>query len=194
MKKKMTTTTEQPEEATMERAAEPEQARALVDKVVDHLVMKGCHEVTLPDQNPPGNLLACPNCNQEMFSPDETLPLHMAEARMCIGSGTPGAPPKFGQQICQPLTIADVSKLSASEVLSANSCWSCGQAKVPGQTLCTTDYGLLPFIVQKMLPPRVRGYLYVDEKSEVAGIDKKQFMEVFQSALTQLAALRSVAQ
>jgi len=146
-----------------------------------------------PPANQTGNLLACPCCNQEMQSPDETLPLHMAEGKLCIGGGTPGAPPKFGQQICQPLTPADVSKFSVSEILSANSCWSCGQSKVPGQTLCTTDYGMLPFIVQKMLPPRVRGYLYVDDKSEVAGIDKKQFMEVFQSALTELAALRSAS-
>jgi len=147
-----------------------------------------------PVDQPTGNLLACPSCNQEMLSPDETLPLHMAEGRLCLGGGTPGEPPKFGQQICQPLTPADVSKFSVSEILSADSCWSCGQSKVPGQTLCTTDYGMLPFIVQKMMPPRVRGYLYVDDKSEVAGINKKQFMEVFQSALSELAALRSARQ
>ena len=149
------------------------------------------------DQQPPpmlsGEVLACPRCGQEMAVPsgETTLPLHMDQGAMCLGAGTLGAPPKFGVQIREPLTIPDVSKLSVSEVLSADTCLSCGGPKSSGQTLCTTCHGFLSFLIQKCLPTHVRGYLYVDEKSEVAGIDKNQFMEVFQSALTELAQLRA---
>jgi hypothetical protein len=138
-----------------------------------------------------GNLLACPSCDQEMLSPDANLPLHMARGRYCIGGGKPGAAPKFGKQIREPLTISDVSQLGVSEILAADTCLSCGGPKTPGQTLCTTDHGLLSFMIQRCLPDRVRNYLYIDEREEVAGINKQQFMEIFQAALTELAALRS---
>ena len=137
------------------------------------------------------NLLACPSCHQEMLSPDEDLPLHMACGKTCIGSGTPGAPTKFGQQIRSPLTIPDVDQFSVSEILSADSCLSCGGKKTPGEPICRTCHGLLPFLHQKMLPAFMRGYLFADEKLKVDGhYDKKTFMEVFKSALTELAALR----
>lgn len=144
-------------------------------------------------QTPPtaNGLLTCPSCDQEMLSPDENLPLHMYFGRLCSGSLTTGAPPKFGQQIRAPLTIPDVDQFSVSEILSAQSCWSCGGQKLPGEPVCKKCHSLLPFLHQKVLPSFMRGYLFADERKKVDGhYDKRQFIEVFKSALAELAALR----
>jgi hypothetical protein len=154
--------------------------------VADH------HESASPELN--GEVLACPRCDQEMAVPsgEVDLPLHMSRARVCLGSCSPGAPPKFGEQIRAPLTIPDVAQFSVSEILSAQDCLSCGRQKLPGQPICKTCHGLLPFAHQKALPAFMRGYLFADDHRKVAGhYDKTTFMEVLKSALDTLAALRS---
>lgn len=136
-------------------------------------------------------LKACPRCNQEMFCDGDDLPLHMDNGVMCLGSATVGQPSKFGQQIKAPLTIPDVAQLSVSEVLIADTCWSCGSPKTPGQTICRTCYWSLPFLHQRCLPPYIKGYLFSDEHQLVAGhYTKAQFMDVLKSALEALAKLR----
>ncbi len=137
-------------------------------------------------------LLACPACSQEMYSPNDTLPLHMAQGALCKGSGTEGADSRGGTQIVEPLTIPDVGALSVSEVLAADTCLSCGGSKPAGNTLCTTCHGFLPFVLKKALPDHIKGYLFSDEHRKVAGhYTKKEFMGVFQQALAALAEVRS---
>ena len=76
-------------------------------------------------------LLCCPHCDKEMYSPDDRLPLHMACARLCRGSHSLGEPSKFGEQIKEPLVIADITELAVSEILAADTCLSCGGPKQP---------------------------------------------------------------
>jgi hypothetical protein len=149
-------------------------------------------EAIPPAMDQAAPVLACPGCDQEMPAPEGCLPLHMSPTRvLCPGSGTPGAPPKFGQQIRAPLTIPDVAQFSVSEILASDACLSCGGPKAPGQPICKTCHGLLPFVHQKSLPDFMRGYLFADDTRKVAGhYDKSTFMEILKSALTELAALR----
>lgn len=142
---------------------------------------------------PSGTLFACPACSQEMRVPDDELclPLHMALGALCAGSYAPGAPPKFGQEIREPLTIADVGQLSVSEIVSADTCLACGGNKARGQTLCARCHGLLPFPLSQALPTHLKGYLFSDEQKLIAGhYSKKEFKGVFQFALTALFELR----
>lgn len=138
-------------------------------------------------------VLACVVCDQEMRTDKAgALPLHMAEGRLCLGSCTEGVPSKGGTRIVEPLTIEAVAELSVSEICGADICWSCGGPKTPGQTLCKTDHGLLPYVHQKALPPFVRGYLFSDEKKNIESqYSKNKFMEVLLSALRVLAQMRS---
>lgn len=137
-------------------------------------------------------LRACPACNQEMSSPDGSLPVHMSRGALCVGSCTLGASPKFGVQIKEPLTIEAVGQLSISEIISADTCLACGGDKQAGQTLCARDHGLLPFLLRHALPTHLKGHLYIDEQELIDGhFTKREFMEVFQTALAKLAAIRS---
>ena len=142
---------------------------------------------------PIGTLLACPACSQEMRVPDgeECLPMHMAGGAMCVGSELPGEPPKCGTEIREPLTIEAVSKLSISEIVSTDTCLACGGDKLPGQTICARDHGLLPFLLRNALPTHLKGHLYLEEQDLIDGhFTKSEFMDLFKTALSELAAVR----
>jgi hypothetical protein len=140
-----------------------------------------------------GDVLACNVCDQEMGTVDGIVPLHMKLGKLCQGSYSEGSKPKASSKIIQPpLTIPDVSGLSVSEILCSDTCLSCGNVKAPGQTVCRTCHGMLPFLHQKSLPPWLRGYLFTDEQRIIAGhYTKAQFMEVFKQALETLVDMRA---
>lgn len=148
-----------------------------------------------PDGPVADTLLACPVCNQEMLSFDDELPLHLGDGKLCAGSTTRGASPKFGEMIREPFIPADVFKsFSISEVLSSNTCLSCSGAKLPGQPVCGTCHARLPYVHQQALPPYMKGYLFADEKRLIAEhYTHKTFKEVFITVLERLLELRAGA-
>ncbi len=152
---------------------------------------KGC-AVAVPDMVA-DNLLACPACSQEMLCIGEELPIHRGDGKLCEGSTSRGVAPKCGQMIREPFIPSEVFKsFSISEVLSADTCLSCGGAKLPGQTLCGGCHGRLPYVHSQALPSYMKHYLFADEHKIVTGhYTRKTFKEIFVLALEKLQELRA---